>query len=76
VLTDAGGIREYARHEENCLLVAPRDTDAAAAAITRLLSDDLLVARLREGGFATSLNFTLRRQARDTLGLLEEIARP
>src|SRR6185436_10803566 len=27
VLTDAGGIREYARHEENCLLVAPRDTD-------------------------------------------------
>ena len=76
VLTDAGGIREYARHEENCLLVAPRDTDAAAAAITRLLSDDLLVARLREGGFATSLNFTMRRQARDTLGLLEEIARP
>ena len=75
VLTDAGGVREYARDGENCLLVAPRDTDAAAAAIARLLSDDALVDRLREAGFATSRDHTLRRQARDTLGWLEEIAR-
>jgi glycosyltransferase involved in cell wall biosynthesis len=75
VLTDAGGIREYARHEENCLLIEPRDTDAAAAAIVRLLSDDRLVERLRENGFATSRQHSLRRQARGTLRLLEQLAR-
>jgi len=75
VLTDAGGVREYARDGENCLLVAPRDTDAAAAAIVRLLSDAALVDRLREAGFATSRDHSLTRQARDTLGWLEEIAR-
>ena len=74
VVTDAGGVREYAHDEENCLLVAPRDTAAAARAILRLLSDDPLVARLREGGFATSRNHSIRRQARDTLPFLEEIA--
>jgi glycosyltransferase involved in cell wall biosynthesis len=75
VLTDAGGIREYARHEENCLLVEPRDTDAAAAAIVRLLSDDRLVERLRDSGFATTREHSLRRQARGTLRLLDQLAR-
>src|SRR5437764_11749458 len=32
VLTDAGGVREYARDDENCLLVRPRDVEAAARA--------------------------------------------
>ena len=74
VLTDAGGVREYARDEENCLLVEPRDVDGAAAAILRLLSDEPLVARLRGAGFETSREHSLKRQARETLRLLEEIA--
>jgi glycosyltransferase involved in cell wall biosynthesis len=74
VLTDAGGVREYARNGENCLLVRPRDVEAAAAAILRLLSDQPLVARLREAGFATSRELSLKRQARETLGVLEELA--
>jgi glycosyltransferase involved in cell wall biosynthesis len=75
VLTDAGGVREYARDGANCLLVAPRDVDGAAAAILRLLSDEPLVARLREEGFETSREHSLKRQARDTLRLFDEIAR-
>lgn len=74
VLTDAGGVREYARHEENCLLVEPRDVDAAAGAILRLLSDEPLVARLQEAGFETSRQLSLKRQARDTLRMLQELA--
>lgn len=74
VLTDAGGVREYARHDENCLLVAPRDADAAAAAIVRLLSDEPLAARLRKAGLATSREHSLQRQARDTFRVLEEVA--
>lgn len=74
VLTDAGGVREYARDDENCLLVPPRDTDSASRAILRLLSDDALVARLREAGFATARDHSMQREARETLGVLEEIA--
>jgi glycosyltransferase involved in cell wall biosynthesis len=75
VLTDAGGVREYARDGENCLLVRPRDVEAAAGAILRLLADQPLVARLREAGFVTSRELSLKRQARETLGVLEELAR-
>ena len=75
VLTDAGGVREYARDGENCLLVPPRDVDAAAGAILRVLRDEPLRARLRESGFATSRERSLKRQARDTLRTLEELAR-
>jgi glycosyltransferase involved in cell wall biosynthesis len=73
VLTDAGGVREYARDGENCLLVPPRDVDAAAGAILRLLSDEPLVAALREAGFVTSRELSLKRQARDTLSMLEAL---
>ncbi len=74
VLTDAGGIHEYARDEENCLLVQPRDVDAAAGAILRLFSDEPLVARLRTAGFETSRQLSLKRQARDTLRVFEDLA--
>jgi glycosyltransferase involved in cell wall biosynthesis len=75
VITDTGGVREYALDGDNCLLVKPRDVDGAAAAILRLLSDDALVARLREGGFETSRAHSVKRQARDTLRVFEAIER-
>jgi glycosyltransferase involved in cell wall biosynthesis len=75
VLTDAGGVREYARDGENCLLVPPRDVDAAAGAILRLLSDEPLVTRLRDAGFVTSRELSLKRQARDTLAMLDALSR-
>jgi glycosyltransferase involved in cell wall biosynthesis len=74
VLTDVGGVREYARDEENCLLVPPRDPDAAAQAIVRLLSDEELHQRLREDGLATSRNYSMRRAARATLDFFEALA--
>jgi glycosyltransferase involved in cell wall biosynthesis len=74
VLTDVGGVREYARDAENCLLVPPRDPDAAARAILRLLSDEELHQRLREGGLATSRNYSMRRAARATLDFFEALA--
>jgi glycosyltransferase involved in cell wall biosynthesis len=58
VLTDSGGVREYARHRENCLIVPPRDHAAMAAAIIELLTDASLCARLRQAGPATAARFT------------------
>jgi glycosyltransferase involved in cell wall biosynthesis/ribosomal protein S18 acetylase RimI-like enzyme len=50
VLTDIRGCREVARHDQEALLVPPRDPDALAAAILRLAADPALRARL--GGAA------------------------
>jgi glycosyltransferase involved in cell wall biosynthesis len=46
VTTDCGGVGDYARDNENCLMVTPRDPAALAAAIERLLADDRLRERL------------------------------
>jgi glycosyltransferase involved in cell wall biosynthesis len=64
VLPGRGGILEYARHEENSLLVDPDDLDASVTAIERLLDDDALRARLIAGGRATSAAFSSAEMAR------------
>jgi glycosyltransferase involved in cell wall biosynthesis/ribosomal protein S18 acetylase RimI-like enzyme len=46
VLTDIRGCREVARHDQEALLVPPRDPDALAGAIARLAADPALRDRL------------------------------
>ncbi|HEX2128702.1 MAG TPA: glycosyltransferase, partial [Solirubrobacterales bacterium] len=54
ITTAVGGMAEYLRHEENALVVRPADPGAIAAAVDRLAKDDVLHARLIQGGFATA----------------------
>jgi len=54
VTTDCGGVTDYARDGENCLLVPPRDPGAIASAIRRLLDDPRLRSRLSEEGVRTA----------------------
>jgi glycosyltransferase involved in cell wall biosynthesis len=58
VLTDSGGVREYARHGENCLMVPPRDPPALAEAMVRVLTDTALAEQLRRNGPLTAARFT------------------
>ncbi len=58
VLTDSGGVREYARHSENCLMVPPRAPEALAEAILCVLSRPELTKQLREAGPRTAAEFT------------------
>ena len=53
VLTDSQGVRDYARHEENCLVVPPRDPAAIAAAVVRLLTEQSLRERAINQGLET-----------------------
>lgn len=53
VLTDSVGVRDYAQHEVNCLLVPPRDPMAIATAILRLVHDPALAQRLVAQGKET-----------------------
>lgn len=57
VLTDSGGIREFAVNERNCLIVPIKRPDLLADAIIRILSDSKLAERLRKNGFETAEKF-------------------
>jgi len=58
VITDSGGVREFARDGENCLLVPARDPAAIANAVTRLMENGELVKRLSASGIETASEFT------------------
>jgi glycosyltransferase involved in cell wall biosynthesis len=58
VCTDNLGIREYGINEENCLIVPPKQPEAMADAILRLLSDEDLCEKFREAGPKTAKQFT------------------
>ena len=73
VLTDLGGVLDYARHEDNALLIPPGQAAAMAAAMLRLLDDTALHQRLIAQGFNTAARFCHRREARDTLAWIEQI---
>ena len=63
VLTNSGGVREYARPGENCLMVPTRAPDALAEAMVRLLSDSTLARRLAANGPSTAAQFSWDRAA-------------
>ncbi|HUC44715.1 MAG TPA: glycosyltransferase family 4 protein [Candidatus Sulfotelmatobacter sp.] len=61
VATATGGILDFARDEENAVLVPPDDPDALAAAIARVDADDDLRQRLVAGGRETAAELTWSR---------------
>ncbi len=58
VVTTRYGTEDYAQHEENSLVVMPRDIKEMADAILRLLSDGDLAEKFRETGPQTAKRFT------------------
>ena len=56
VTTRAPGTVDYLRDAENALLVPPRDPDALAAAVNRLLDDPPFAARLASAALADTLS--------------------
>lgn len=73
VVTNVGGVNEYARDGENCLTVPPKSPDKFAAAILQLLDDNALRARLISGGLSTAAKFCHRREARETMQYFEQL---
>jgi glycosyltransferase involved in cell wall biosynthesis len=74
VVSAAGGLPEIVRHEVNGLLVPPRDPDALAAAIVRLLRDRELGRRLGEAGRRTvEAEFSADAMVDGTLRVYDEV---
>jgi len=57
---------------ESAILVPPRDTDAIARAVAKVVANSELRAALREKGFANVKRFSWQRAAEETLAVLEE----
>ncbi|MGE5346200.1 MAG: glycosyltransferase [Acidithiobacillales bacterium] len=79
VLTESGGVSEYAVDGENALVVPPGDSAALTRAILRLVEDEALRSRLCEAGLTTALRFTWEKTAeryRDFLASLPPAEEP
>jgi len=61
VATDSGGIREYAEHKKTALLSPPRNPEALAKNLLRVLEDDNLRLQLAKAGYEYIQEFTLER---------------
>lgn len=74
VATQVGGIMEVIDHERTGLLVLPKDTDAMAQAVVRLL-DDRTLARQIAANARCKLeeNFTLEHMAGQTIRVYQEL---
>ncbi|MGX6603075.1 glycosyltransferase family 4 protein [Micromonosporaceae bacterium Da 78-11] len=61
IASRTGGLADVVRDGESGLLVAPGDAEALSAAMSRLLTDTELAARLRVAGYQRGLDFTAAR---------------
>jgi glycosyltransferase involved in cell wall biosynthesis len=75
VTTDAHGNRDFCVDGENCLLV-DNDPQDVSAALTRLLADADLRARLGGAGIATAAGYAWSTRIDALEAFLEDVARP
>jgi len=75
VATRAGGIPEVVGDAETGVLVPPRDHDAMAEAIVRLLKDDTLRRKMGDAGRARARSlFSAERMVQNTLNVYQRVA--
>ncbi len=74
VTTDCGGVSDYARDQENCVMVAPGDRAALAAAIARLIDDPGLRQRLAGTAAVTADEWPRERMTARFVDRVAEIA--
>ncbi len=75
VVGDCGGVTAYARHLENCLMVAPGNPPALASTLAALLADPVTRQRLVEGGLRTAAEWSWSRTYREVEAILYEVLR-
>lgn len=73
VVTECGGVAEFARHLENCLVAAPGNPSALASTIIALLRDPVTRARLAEGGLNTAAQWSWQRTYQEIEDILCQV---
>ena len=75
VVTTPYGTEDYAFHEDNCLVVPPKDPERLAGAVLRLLEDEDLRERFKREGPRTAKKFTWDRTIDAVEGLFKKTLR-
>lgn len=73
VLSASGGVEEYGRDGENCLMVPPGDAVATTAAVLRLLEDEGLRSRLTRAGQQSVQGFASAHSTSCLLDLVDRL---
>lgn len=73
VMTDTGGLHEYARHGENCVMVPYGDVEASVGGILDLIDDGRQRQRLVAEALKTARQFDHRAEARKTKAFFLEL---
>ncbi len=73
VVTNCGGVSEYARDRDNCLVVRPGHADDIARAVRSLLDDDALRRRIVAGGLETAPRYPVNRFAEECADEIERL---
>lgn len=73
VVTDTSGVRQYAHHEENCLVIPVNDLEAAVTACTRILTDLKLQETLVANGLETAKDYSWNRAEDAFAGFLAQL---
>ena len=76
LLTREGGIGEFARDGENCLLVDPLDETAHIKALQRLLRDPELIQQLSRAGIQTASRYSVEAAASSEIDVLRRFLGP
>ncbi|MFM6204123.1 glycosyltransferase, partial [Planktothrix sp.] len=72
VLTNSGGILEYAVHGENCIIV-PHDSSAIASAVSSLIVDDAKRLSLSDHAIETSRQFDISQTTKKWIQIIENV---
>jgi glycosyltransferase involved in cell wall biosynthesis len=70
IATKVGAIPDYLRHEEDAMLIDPRNVSQIVDAVETLLSDELLRKKLIQNGYELAKQNTLEIQSKILLDRL------
>lgn len=70
ICSDAGGINEYARKDNNCLIFKPKDELALKQALIRVIEDENLRNTLMAEGIESTMAFTWENSAKQLLDII------
>jgi len=73
VLTNSGGINEYAKHNENCLMAKSGDVDDFYQAVVKLIQDDTLRNEFSQKGILTAQKFSHINEAKKHIAYFKKL---
>lgn len=71
IISNSGGVNEYAIHNHNCLMYPPKNTAALIACITTLVDDTSLQDRLKRNGIITATAYSWETSANQLINILK-----